>query len=523
MPEDIQVITQVIVAKEAPKRIVEVIDRYVAELSEEYKKNPVFVRKSFVVEVDEKFEIEAGERAAIRWVSTIDVDRDREILMPDGCRLTEFRKAPQVLWGHNYRMPPIGRDAWIKKWPKDNPKGILAKTIYAMTPMAEEIWSLVSGGFLRTSSVGFIPLKSVRSGEQGFDKLCDKIEQIYGTNLGDRSKLRKIYTDWLLLEHSDVSVPANINALTVAVGKGLELSEELLEELGIEKSDIEAAGAVDKGVIPFKDLGTVPEGTAWNGAREVRLAEVDDLKLMCTWYDSANPDIKGSYKLPHHLKDGKKCVWRAVAASMGILLGARGGVDVPSGDKKGIHSHLSKHYKQFDKETPELREYGEDELKQQFPEEVWLSLWEDVLKPFPNEHACRVNDPGKYTSFARDNNKFGPGIHAIWGIKEGKSELQSVRFDKSKYSAAEAKKWCIDHNYKCKPFEPAAPPKGGKEPIVRTAPVIKMIEPKKKTIVKTEVVIKEIKKSIILPIVREEPESIEKMTEKEIGRRLGRV
>jgi archaellum component FlaC len=38
----------------------------------------------------------------------------------------------------------------------------------------------------------------------------------------------------MLLEHSDVSVPANINALTVAVAKGLKISPEMMEDLGLK-------------------------------------------------------------------------------------------------------------------------------------------------------------------------------------------------------------------------------------------------------------------------------------------------
>jgi len=77
-------------------------------------------------------------------------------------------------------------------------------------------------------------------------------------------------------------------------------------------------------------------------------------------------------------------------------------------------------------------------------------------KPYPNEHACRINDPGKYDKIRRQNNKFGDGIHAIWGVKGDKTELQALRFDKSKFSADEAKKWANDHDYKCKPFEAAS-------------------------------------------------------------------
>ena len=120
----------------------------------------------------------------------------------------------------------------------------------------------------------------------------------------------------------------------------------------------------EKGVIPFKDTGTAEEGAEWDAGKEVREAEIEDLKIMCAWYDAENPDVKTSYKLPHHYANGHKAVWRGVAAAMAALLGARGGVNIPEKDKEGVYSHLAKHYKQFDKEPPELhKEYAnEDEI-----------------------------------------------------------------------------------------------------------------------------------------------------------------
>jgi len=160
----------------------------------------------------------------------------------------------------------------------------------------------------------------------------------------------KIYTKVELLEISQVVVPANPEAVISALNiyKGLQNKE--VKEMEI------------KGVIPYKDLGNADEGEAWDAAQEIKDATVDDLKLMCAWYDSENPDIKSSYKLPHHHASDHKAVWRGVAAAMAALLGARGGVDIPDSDKQGVYNHLAKHYKDFDKEPPEFhKEYKSDE------------------------------------------------------------------------------------------------------------------------------------------------------------------
>lgn len=78
-------------------------------------------------------------------------------------------------------------------------------------------------------------------------------------------------------------------------------------------------------------------------------------------------------------------------------------------------------------------------------------------KPYPNEHAARIADPGKFEKFRRDNGAFGEGIDAIYGItSDGKAELQAIRFDKAKFTADEARAWLKEHGYDPIEFSPAA-------------------------------------------------------------------
>jgi len=448
-------ITEVIKKSDLSTELQELCDKYGVE---------TFIRKSFVHVKEPEFK--EGERAEITYISTRDIDRDGEILLPSGCDLKEFKKAPQVFWGHRTTEPPIGSDQWIKT---DN-IGIIAKTIYAETPRAEEIWQLVKQKHLKTSSVGFLPIKWVNNNEEGWAKLVERLHK--SGYIFDQEKVKRIYTKWILLEHSKVGVAANPNALTVQVAKGLlHISPETLEALGIDSLET-------KGVIAYHDYGTASEGAAWDAGREVRAADVETLKKICAWYDSENAENKGAYKLPHHQASGLKAVWRGVAAAMAALLGARGGVQIPGADRKAVYNHLAKHYDQFDKEPPEFKEYSELEAKGLFVEYwkdiedglidlEWLFVclengwdWEEHLfglKPYPNEHSCRLEDPDKYNRFARNNNRFGDGIHAIFGRRktDGKSELQAIHSDKSKFTVAQAKKWCKDHDHTCKPFEPA--------------------------------------------------------------------
>ena len=76
-------------------------------------------------------------------------------------------------------------------------------------------------------------------------------------------------------------------------------------------------------------------------------------------------------------------------------------------------------------------------------------------RPYPNEHAARLTDPDQYDSIRRVNDEGGPGIDFIYGIKDGKSEIQAIRFDKDRYTPAEARQWLSDHDFSAISFEEA--------------------------------------------------------------------
>lgn len=72
-----------------------------------------------------------------------------------------------------------------------------------------------------------------------------------------------------------------------------------------------------------------------------------------------------------------------------------------------------------------------------------------ITKPYPNEHACRLNPPGKYDRFARGTRKHGEKQYSvIFGIKEGKSEQQALRYNRGTWSASEASAHCKSHGGK---------------------------------------------------------------------------
>lgn len=155
------------------------------------------------------------------------------------------------------------------------------------------------------------------------------------------------------------------------VRSAVKLLDEVLSELASEEPDTgvgpdpnaQAKKDLDKkelavetkGVISYKDLGKLPESESWDGPGEIAKATIEDLKIMCAWFDNEKADNKGSYKLVHHTAEGHKAVWRGVAAAMATLLGAKGGISIPDSDRKGVYNHLKSHYKEFDKEAPDYK------------------------------------------------------------------------------------------------------------------------------------------------------------------------
>jgi len=76
-------------------------------------------------------------------------------------------------------------------------------------------------------------------------------------------------------------------------------------------------------------------------------------------------------------------------------------------------------------------------------------------RPYANEHAARIKDPRQYDSFRRRNNGGGRGVDYIFGIKDGTSEIQAIRFRTQFYTVAEARAWLKRNDFEPIQFEPA--------------------------------------------------------------------
>lgn len=159
-------------------------------------------------------------------------DRYGEIVEPDGWVLTNFRKNPIALFGHDSREP-IG--TWSRLRVEGGQlRGVLNFASPGTSARIDEFQALAEQGVLRAVSVGFIPIET-----EAMDK--------------DRPYGPQRYLKQELVETSLVSVPANPAALAVA--KTLRLSDETMalafgEHAGMRQRAIPTGGHAARNLSP---------------------------------------------------------------------------------------------------------------------------------------------------------------------------------------------------------------------------------------------------------------------------------
>ncbi len=149
------------------------------------------IYKTFEVEI-----IDKNEHGGRIRINTGAQDRDRDRVLPLGARIANYLANPVVMWGHEYRLPAstIGRTNNLEI----SENGIIADFI--LRPAANEqdpqnvVKLLWDGNWVRTASVGFIPIKTEPNDFGGVD-----------------------FLEWELLEWSIVPIPSNQDALRLAV------------------------------------------------------------------------------------------------------------------------------------------------------------------------------------------------------------------------------------------------------------------------------------------------------------------
>ena len=415
-------------------------------------------------------------------VSDRSIDRDKEVILPEAWNkhLKYYKNHPVLLSSH--RRDDLQRQIGESLKSQVIEPGLLCSFKYYVNEgNSEADWGfkLAEKG-MAAYSVGFIPHKiAYRDDREAGPRAADipwpeieaKLRQYLSAS--EVQQVQRVFVEAELLEVSQVLVPANRNAIQQAVETGDQTVIELVEE--IEKEFGKFEDEEEKGVIPYKQYLKAPEDYVWDAGEEVREADVEKLKKICVWF-AGDGEKKGDYKGPHHRTSDICVVWRGVAALGGVIMGARGGMNVPDADMAGIKAHCGKHYKEFDKTPPWATEEGmaffetEDEAVRNgnirkliadglLYEEDFEELSIEVDKPFPSEHSCRLRDPKGFqpNSFRRiKRDHEGKEYSVIMGRLQNETTMteQAYRYNRDIWTAPNAGKHCKDHKGTFEPAEP---------------------------------------------------------------------
>jgi phage head maturation protease len=158
------------------------------------------------------------ERRTISYlVSDETPDRMGDVIRVKGWDLSNYKKNPVILWAHDGKnVPPIGRAHNVRR--RFGPNRLTADIEFAPAEaheFAETIYQLAARGFIKATSVGFMP--------KGVESIDEEARQALGVG-----PYGQVFSESELMEISIVSVPANPSALEVGV-KSL-MSEGMLED-----------------------------------------------------------------------------------------------------------------------------------------------------------------------------------------------------------------------------------------------------------------------------------------------------
>lgn len=248
------------------------------------------------------------------------INRLRERMRARACHVENYMKNPVVLWSHDWDSLPIAKTISLKA----EGDQMIHRMVFSPLEMGQQVKMLIKEGFLNAVSYGFLINAFEIKKEQG-------------------QEIREI-TDADILELSWCTIPADAGALstkTFYAMPNLELGN----------------GIRFKGAIPYMETPKADEGEAWDVSKERSEADVDALKIMCAWYDAEYPNITSSYKFSHHrAADPHALVLKGLMAVGNMIMGARGGFEIPAADLSAVKDHLEMHYHEFGKDAPWERE-----------------------------------------------------------------------------------------------------------------------------------------------------------------------
>ena len=314
--------------------------------------------------------------------------------------LKEGKGRIKVLWNHNANEP-IGKPLEII----EDEKGLRVECKLSLgVQRAREVLSLMKDGVISHLSFGYDSVK---------DSWHNGVRHLLEVRLWDVSP---------------VTFSANSEAMVISVKRATTFSDLPLADRA-QAWDATAAG------LKVRDWAGGKDNMNWSKYRQAFF-----------WYDENDSELFGAYKLGFaDILNGRlTAIPRGVFIVAAVMQGARGGVNIPNAERGAVEAHVEKYYAKMRKE---------------FDDEGIIAPWAKAeMKPYPNEHACRLRDPD---DFKDDSFRRVPRVSddktyfVIMGkLKEDGDALveQAYRYPKDVWTEDEAGSHCERHEGS---FEPA--------------------------------------------------------------------
>lgn len=180
------------------------------------------IQKTYAVEF-KAADAPAGATRFTATITTATLDRDNEVMIPDGMNAKEYEANPVLLYSHDTARP-IGKMLKMRR----GDASIDADFALAPRPDGHEgewfpdtVGALIRFGAIRGVSIA-------GAAAPGGLRTATKADR---ERFGEA--VTRVFSRWKLLEISVVSVPANAEALISAVSKGL-VTRERLASMGID-------------------------------------------------------------------------------------------------------------------------------------------------------------------------------------------------------------------------------------------------------------------------------------------------
>lgn len=397
-------------------------------------------------------------------------DRAGEVISIDGWDLRNFKSNPRLLWSHDHNIPSVGNAENIKfEEIKGKKKLVFEPKFHGLTALSDTLQKMYENGFLNAFSVGFMPKEA------------------------DGNK----YTKQELLEISCVNVPALASALVMEQVKSLGFEEKSIKQILDNKIDKELLAEIkdskekeEQETEDKKEEDTKEEQKEEQEMKEETEKEEiegDNLEVSSEAIpnDSGTQETDNKEDEKDEIEEGKEDEKEETAEE----------VEDKKEDEKIPEEETSEETTETDETEEDAKEVVEKiEVKCECLDCGHIikstkhcldikcpkcggkmrratrpgvgrdikaeeqKLIDEIIsgKPYPNEHACRLEDPSKYDKFRREKCAAKKGdkcIDFIYGIKEDKSELQSMRFEKDIWTESDARDYCESKDGS---FEPAA-------------------------------------------------------------------